>query len=59
MDLTSRPANIFDIAGQLVLTATLQNDQLDISALKSGIHLFQLQLNGRLLQQKFVKRRSR
>ena len=56
MDLTSRPANIFDIAGQLVLTATLQNDQLDISALKSGIYLFQLQLNGRLLQQKFVKR---
>ena len=55
-DLLNRPVNIYDIAGQQVLSSTLRNDQLDISALKSGVYLLRLELNGRLLQQKFVKR---
>jgi len=55
-ELTNQPVNVFGIAGQLVLTATLHNGQIDITALKSGVYMLQLQLNGRMLQQKFVKR---
>lgn len=55
-DLANQPVNVFDIAGQRVLTGTLRNDQLDITALKSGVYMLRLQIGGRQLQQKFVKR---
>jgi hypothetical protein len=55
-DVANQPVNIFDIAGQRVLTGTLRNDQLDISSLKSGVGMLRLQVGGRQLQQKFVKR---
>lgn len=55
-DLANEPVNVFDIAGQRVLTGTLRNDQLDITELKSGVYMLRLQVGGRQLQQKFVKR---
>lgn len=55
-DLANQSANVFDIAGQRVLTGTLRNDQLDITSLKSGVYMLRLQVSGRQLQQRFVKR---
>ena len=55
-DLANQPVHIFDIAGQRVITGTLRNDQLDITSLKSGVYMLRLQIDGRQLQQKFVKR---
>ena len=55
-NVANQPVNVFSIDGQRALTSTLRNDQLDISSLKSGVYMLRLQLNGRMLQQKFVKR---
>lgn len=55
-NMANQPVNVFSIDGQRVLNATLRNDQLDISSLKSGVYMLRLQLNGRMLQQRFVKR---
>ena len=55
-DVANQPVNIFDIAGQRVLTGTLRNDQLDISSLKSGVYMLRILVGGRQVQQKFVKR---
>ncbi len=55
-NVANQPVNVFDIAGQRVLSGTLRNDQLDITSLKSGVYMLRLQVGGRQLQQKFVKR---
>ncbi len=55
-DVANQAVNVFSIDGQRVLTGTLRNDQLDIASLKSGVYMLRLQVNGRQLQQKFVKR---
>jgi hypothetical protein len=55
-NVANQPVNVFDIAGQRVLTGTLRNDQLDITSLKSGVYMLRMQVGGRQLQQKFVKR---
>ena len=55
-NVANQAVNVFSFDGQRALTSTLRNNQLDISPLKSGVYLLRLQLNGRMLQQKFVKR---
>ncbi len=54
-DLANQPVNVFSVDGKRALTATLRNNQLDISTLKRGVYMLRLQVDGQQLQQKFVK----
>ncbi|MEO8589527.1 MAG: T9SS type A sorting domain-containing protein, partial [Flavobacteriales bacterium] len=55
-DLSNSVVSVFDVAGQRVLTTTLRNGQLDISALNSGLYLLQVQGQNGTQQRKFTKR---
>lgn len=55
-DLANHAVNVIGVDGKRVLTTTLRNDQLDISSLKSGVYVLRLEVEGEMLQQRFVKR---
>lgn len=48
-------ATIFDMLGKAVMSKSLQQNQLDISSLKSGIYFIEMQLNSGKAVRRFVK----
>jgi len=55
-DLGGSIVTVMDVTGKRVLTTTVRQGQVDISTLKSGMYLLQVQGDGGLLQRKFTKR---
>ncbi len=56
VDLNNGATTVMNVTGQRVMTTHLRNDQLDISSLKSGVYLIRIELAGRVLNSRFVKR---
>ena len=54
-DLSNARVTVMDIAGKRVPTKLLQHGQLDVSALKSGVYLLQVETDGVVMQQRFTK----
>ena len=50
-----QPVVISGLLGQQVISTTMQNGRLDISALPSGVYQLELRLDGRTYNRKFVK----
>ncbi|MBL7985722.1 MAG: ASPIC/UnbV domain-containing protein [Flavobacteriales bacterium] len=50
-----QPVVISSLLGQQVISTTMQNGRLDISALPSGVYQLELRLDGRTYNRKFVK----
>ena len=52
---TQRSVTIHDVAGHRVASPMLMNNRLDISGLKSGVYMIELEQDGTLHHQKFTK----
>jgi hypothetical protein len=55
MDINRQQAAIFDISGKLVMEKAIINDQLNVANLVSGVYFLRLVLDGKVVNQKFIK----